>query len=436
MSTLQSESTGAVIQGTDNAIPSISKPPVEVTFETTKKSGASLDPADSRAGRVARGIAAIQAKREAHGKVPAPKAELAKIEKPVEKKPNPAPEVKAAAKAPEPKVETAPVAAPEAKPEAAAEADEPEKPDAEPDTKPDPVEVSTLRADLAAAKAELAMERSRSRKTDDTSDRDAYVSKPTDWLRNAVARQWGLKPDAPEVNAELAFFQQELTIDAIGADTLDDSRKQQRVSDRLERADRLNQLGRAASEATSRETQQRQQLVGRLSAVFDGARSEFPELDFVAQQFGTSSAEVAEQALTRWTAMAREGLIQVTGDDAKDFREALRLIDTDLKTRLGKLQRPQPQNTAPAPAPAPAQASPTGSAPGAAVAQQSTAPGPKKPASASPKTLPPQKAAAAPAVTAAPDDKTQKPSGPRVIDPDERGGHSRRVNIALERLRK
>lgn len=430
---LQSESTGAVIQGTDGALPSISKPPVEVTFATKKPSdGRPMDPDDGRSGRIAKGIERMQKAKAAAGKVPgreepAP-AKAKDPEAPPEKKPEPA---KPAAKAPE--LKPAEAAEPEQADEPAEAAPEPKAEPEKPEAKPDAVELASVRADLEAARAELALERAKGKRGKaDTADRDTYTAKPMDWLRGAVAKHFGLKPDAPEVNAELAYLQQELTIDALGADTLDDSRKQQRITDRIERDYRLNQLGRAASEATTRETQQRQRVVDHVSSVLDGVKDEFPDLAFAQHLFGASPAEVAVDI---WVEAAREGRVQVTGDDAKDLREALRLTNATIQNRLALLQRNQPSNTAPAPAPAPAQPPTTGTAPGAAAAQPSTAPGPKKPASASPRTLPTKIAAAAPAVTADPAEK-KKPEGPTVIDADDRGGFQRRLKIARDRLTK
>lgn len=433
MAGLVSEPTNEVIQGTDGALPSLSKPEIEVTFATTRPSnGMPMDPDSGRANRIAAGIRKLRESGSTAGKVPPAPLQVEKAEpgRPPEKPTDPpkpaetkAPEPKSDEPAPDPVAETP-------APEKTDPPAEPAKPPEEP--KPDPVAQASLKADLDAAHAELALTRERLSRAGGVSedDRRTYITKPLDWLRGQIAKVMGIKPEDSNTASELAYLQRELTYDAIGADTLPDERKQQRVTDRFDRSERLTELGRAASEAAEQAASNRTRLVGGVASVLgaEAVKSEFPDLAYAPDLF--NGVPAAELVLDYWAYAVQTGRAKATGDDTKDVREALRLTNDLIKQRLGKLQRPQPQITAPAPAtPAP---TPPGAAPGTAAAPESPAPG-KKPGSAPPKTLPPS-STAAPVARYASD--PEKPKGPIVVDPHDRDARKNRILEIARRNRK
>ena len=425
MSDLIAEPTGEAIQGTDQAAHSVTKPAVEVTFAVNRPGGdRPLDVEGSRAARISAGIARLQASGATAGKAAeAPAAVVVPPAAPVAKSPEAAAVDEALgvepAVVPDGEVPAEAAAEGEAAAEAPAEVTE----EAAPEAKPDPVEVAAYKAELETSNAELALARTRlehaTRGAVSDDDRAAYIERPVDSVRNLIARMLGVKPDSDEAKAELAHLQRELTIEAVGLDSLPDDRKHQRTSERFERSERLKPLARTASSETTAQVQQHQRVVSQVASVIEATRDEFPHLATAAALIGGDAA--AEGAISLWVHQVKAGRIQGTGDDAKDMREALRLSNQFYSTKLGKTQH---TNTAPPPATAPAPASATEAAPGAPAPTKSTAPG-AKPGSATPKTLSAKQAAAAPIARAAPDTKTQ-PNAPITIDPNDRGARDKR----------
>jgi hypothetical protein len=449
-----SEPTGEAVQGTDQAAHSVSKPAVEVTFAVSK-AGADGPLSDAaRAGRIAAGIAKMQAAGAATGKAATPAAkpaapakpassiatsspttspaaspalEVAKVE---EAQPADAEAVAAAAEGEESaSIEGEESATLDAAAEPAAEGAEGEQPPADPpaeeEAKPDAVEAATLKAEIAARENELALARAQLDRyqsgavSDD--ERAGWIERPIDTLRSHVARMLGVKPDAPEVTEELAHLQRELTLEAVGVSNLPDERKQQRTVERYDRAERLKQTVRQASQATTQAAQQRTQVVGFVASTLEAAKDEFPYAGLASEMDGRKPEEAA---LDLWMAAVKDGRVKIGESDAANVREALRLTNDHYKARLEKLNARQPKTTAPPPATAPAPASPTGAAPGARDQTQSRAPA-KKPASDPPKTLSAKQAAASPVVKVTP---SQKPNeGPAQIDPNDKDGRLKRI---------
>lgn len=453
MSGLISETTAEPLQGTDQALATSTKPAVEVTFEVAKPSdGRPLDPDTGRANRIAAGIRKMRELGSATGKV-----DPLKVEKVAEPGKDEPPKGEAApAKAEEQSAPPAEEAKPEerdaldAKPgggedkegaeEPAAE-DAPADPPAEEakpegaaaEAKPDPVELATLKADLAEREREMALIRAdldRARGGGPSDDeRTAWIENPIGTLRERIASVLGVKPDSKEVTEELAHLQRELTIEHFGVDNLPDERKHQRITEQTSRRWQLTQQVRTASQETAKQAQQRKQVVEHVASVVEAAKDEYPFAVLAPDVVGRSSAEAA---VDLFMSEARAGRVQVTGDDAKDMREALRLLNDHVKTRLDRLNARQPKNTAPAPATAPAASKTEEKAPGAPAPQKSTAP---KTGSATPKTLSATQAAAAP--PAKKQEPPERKNEPITIDPHDRDGREKRfLQIGRKRLLK
>lgn len=442
MSGLISDVNGEALQGSDQALDSTMKPAVEVTFAVAKPgNGAPLDADSGRASRIAAGIRRMRETGSATGKVADPLKVETAVPKEEQPSPDPAPTQAAKATPPASKQVAQPVA--EEPPESAADdqvdaaAAEPE-PQPEPaksdEPKADPVEIATLRADLTARNRDLALahaqlERAQSGHVSED-DRQAWVDNPLGEVRKFIAARIGAAEDAEDIKRELTHLQRELTIEALGLDNLPDPQKHQRTTERYERHERLKQQVRTASQATAQRAQQRTQVVGHLEAAAKAAADEFPHVadasEFYRDPFGT--------ALDLWMTEAQAGRVQVDPNDAKNVREALRLLNDHTKARLDRLTARQPKTTAPAPATAPASASKDEAAkPGAPAANKSTAP---KPGSDTPKTLSARQAAAAPPATQErPPERKQ--TEPLVVDPHDRDGRDKRfISIGRKHLQK
>lgn len=433
MSDLIAEPTGEATPGTEAGAHSLTKPAVEVTFAVNRQGEhRPLDVESARAARIQTGIARMQALGAAQGKavaaavpavVPA-KAEPARVDAPpATKSPEQAAvdEALAAnpAEAPDEVDPDAAAAAGAAAPEAEVAAD-PAKEDETPEAKADPLEVAAVRAELETSNAELAHARAQLEQHQlgavSEDERTAYIDRPVDGIRGLVARLLGVAPDSKEVAEELAHLQRELTIEAIGLDSLPDDRKHQRTSERFERAERLKPLARTASSKTAEASQKRQATVSQVASAIEATSEEFPHLATAAAVNG--SKVVADAALAFWVQEVKAGRIKVEEDDAKNMRSALELTNRFYSTKLAKRQA---TNTAPPPATAPAQASTKEAATGAPAPTKSTAPA--KTGSATPKTLSAKQAAAAPVARAAPEPKKD---GPLTIDPHDREARNRR----------
>lgn len=439
MSGIVAEASGETLEGTDQALSSSRKPAVEVTFEVSKPGdGRPLDPDSGRASRIAAGIRKMRELGSTTGKVDPLKVETAKpAEAKPEEKPADPPKVEdpaAEQPADEGKEDAAPAAeaAPEVEPEATEDPPAEEaKPEDEPESKLDPVELATLKADLAERERELSLlradlDRSRSGGPSDD-DRNAWIENPIGTLRERVASYLGVKPDAKEVSDELAHLQRELTIEALGADSLADERKHQRITEQTSRRWQLTQQVRTASQETSKQAQQRKQFVEQVASVAEAVSEDFPFLSLVPEMYPGQS--IAEAADTLWTAEASAGRIKPAASYEANLREALRLLNDHVKTKLDRVTARQPKNTAPAPATAPAQASAKEAAPGAPAAKKSTAP---VKGSATPKTLSATQAAAAPiAKKEAPPER--KPAGPITVDPHDRDGREARLKAIIQK---
>lgn len=445
MSGLVTESSGETLEGTDQALSTSRKPAVEVTFEVAKPGdGRALRADDAKNNRIAIGIRKM---RERDGRTsPAPDPLKVEPMKPAEKADPPKPEAKPAAAKPAlpPKVEAPkPVepakveAEPEVEPIAEPDAEEPPTEEAKPteqpanENKPDPVELASLRTTLSEREREMAtlradLERARGGGPSDD-ERNAYIENPLAELKGFIAARLGYKPDAKELAEEVAHLQRELTIEALGPDSLPDERKHQRITEQTSRRWQLTQQVRTASQETAKQAQQRKQVVEHIGAIGKEAADAFPHLSDASEFF----ADPYQTALDLWMHEVKAGRVQVTGDDGKDVREALRLLNDHVKTKLDRVKARQPKDTAPAPATAPAQASTKEAAPGAPAPQPSTAP---VKGSASPKTLSATQAAAAPVVKTREAPPERKPAGPITIDPHDRDGRERRLRDHAQRL--
>jgi hypothetical protein len=295
-------------------------------------------------------------------------------------------------------------------------------PDAE--AKPDPVELATLKAERDQTAAELALARARMAQLEGAvaseDEQRAYIDDPVSSLRGDIARRLGVKPDHKEVDRELAYLQRELTIAQLGDESLPDDRKSQRTSERWERSERLKQTVRTASQETTQQRAQHEQVVGFVASTYEAAKAEFPHLALAAEL----GRNPAEDALVLWTAAVKAGRTQPRGD-VEDVKEALRLTNDFYKAKASRLSR---HLTAPAPATAPEKASTQEAAPGAP--KQTTSTAPAKAGSAPPKTLSAKQAAAAPAAKGAP---APQPNQPVVVDPRDRDAHRARVRAIAER---
>lgn len=318
-----------------------------------------------------------------------------------------------------------PPAEPEAKPDDAPKEDAPPE-EPKDDAKPDAAALAVHAAELEAAKNEAALLRAQLQRTDPVTedDRLAYVDKPIDALRAFIAARLGVKPDAKDVDGELAFLRQELTIDAIGADTLGDDRKLQRSQEHTDRRWRLGQQLQAASKETSRARDERNAIVRVVSTVIDATRADHPYLA-LADLDGHNPADVA---LDLWVTAVQQGRVKVLPDDAANAREATRLANDFYRHRADRIAKIRPADTSPAPATAPTKASAPAVATGAPKQAPSKAPAPKA-GSATPTTLSARQAAAAPSAKAA---STAQPR--EIVDPHDPAKRAAKLAAAAARL--
>lgn len=414
------ESTGATLVGQDTT-GHVGKPVVEVSFATSRpQNGGPMggeEGLDTRETRIATGIAALQKARASHGKVPtpAPTPEPAKAPEP----PPPEPD--------EPAVDPLEVtpAGDEAEtlePEKAAEKPADEKPAPEPEKKPEP---ATSAIELEQLRSELALERAKSerfalaRVTDE--QREEWLASPTKAVRALIAERLGVAPDSPEMKAELAHIQRELTLDSLGDSGLNEQQRQQRSIDHLARRERLAPTVRAASETASKSTELRKQTVALVGRAYETVKTDFPFADLATDIDGISPAEAA---LDLWLAEVKAGRITPDKDDAVNVREAFKLADTRYRTKLATITKRQ--STAPNPPSSSTDAAPKGAAPGAPAAKTTAPPKGRE----TPTTLSATKAAAAPpAKTSTPPPTADVEADPR--DPDA----TRKARIAIWKKR-
>lgn len=405
MSELGSTSVPGAIVGTDAAIAtSFASPIVEVVMGSDAEARtAAPAPRASTADKLA-AIMARGAKAESPAPTDAPPAEEVPADVPAEDAP----------------ADGEPAAPSDATADATSE-DKPAEGDAKPEDKPDAAAAAVAAAELEAARAEAALLRQRIESIGSVSDDDriSYVDKPIDALRSFIAARLGTKPDAKEVADELAFLRQELTIDAIGADTLADDRKLQRSQEHTDRRWRLGQQLQAASKETARAAEQRSGAIRLVSSVYDAAKADYPYLP-IATIDGLDPAQVG---LDLWVTAVRDGRIKPAADDAANAREALRLANSYYQHRADRITKIRPVDTSPAPAQAPTPASAPAGQPGQLKQTPSKAPAK---AASSPPTLSARQAATPPSA------KAPSTGAPRVIvDPHDPANRAARIAAVI-----
>lgn len=392
---VQNETNGP--QGAD----AITKPTVEVVFDTVRPANGMPANPNADAGissRVARGIAALQKAGGGVGKVPPAAAEPAAAQAGAEKAPKGLevsvvdPEKEAAG------AENGADAADPAEKEAVpAEIDAAKATEAA--GNPD---LEQIRSDLALAQARI--EALTSGDLDDDS-RMGWIEKPVDWIRAEVAKRMGAKPDSDAVDKALSHFQWELTLDRMGVakEALPKDIQDRNNGEHAERRKALAKVASDAQGAAKAQTEGRAAVHKLVDDQLAASAAKFPHAAAGADlKLGGVSA--AEAAIFLWGEAVKRGEVKNTGDDAKDIPEAIRLYDKFCKTRLGtKLQL---QNATPPPAITPA-------------ASKEAATGAKKTAT----TVSQRQAASAPTAKTV----TKEPEGPEVIDASDLSGRTRRM---------
>ena len=398
MSGVESEVTGNTVQLVDAAA-SYTKAPVEVVFDVVREpdgvpQGSELE------SRLARGIAALQKAGGGVGKVP-PSAP-AKAEGPVldGKKDSggvESVEVDADGTPIEP-----PAADPGAETPPEAEAT-PEKSDP-PAEAPETVQIQT---DLALARAQI----------DDLAigglpdeERTAWIEKPVDWIRGAVAQRMGVATDDPAVAKALAHFQWELTLDGIPVESLPKELRDRNTTEHAGRRKELAEIVRGAQEKATTARAGREADRALISKAFDAAPDKYPYAAIAAEaRLGGLAA--GDAAVLLWKQALDAGTVKNLGDPEKNAAEALRIYNEFSKTRLGKYVPAKNATPSPAKTPAASQGATNGS----------------KTAPKTPPTITSKQAASAPAAKKV----TEAPKGPEVIDASDKDARARRLaNIA------
>lgn len=412
MSGLDVTVTQAEMNNTDGP-QAIAKPTVEVVFDVQRPGqGAPLGPdeEDGRAGRIARGLAAMQRAGHTVGKVPAAAAK-APEEPTGEKKSDGGMEVTVVDPS-KPDEGGSEVIDRSEKPAEGAEVD-PEKP-AEAEKKEEPVvapEVAKYREDLAVAQARI-----------DTllaggvsdENRGGWIEKPVDYMRGLVARDLGVAPDSVEAAEALALIQWELTLDGVPVENLPKELLERNNTEQAKRREKLAGTARTATEAAKTQVQSRAAVHKLVSDRLAASADKFPHAA-IGADLNLGGVSAAEAAIYLWGEAVKRGEVKNTGNDDIDIPEALRLYNEFSKTRLGnKLQL---QNATPSPASAPA-------------ASKEAATGASKKTAT---TVSQKQAASAPAAKQV----TNVPAGPEVIDASDSDARARRVSqIASKHLAK
>ncbi len=371
----------------------ITRQTVEVVFDTAKPAnGAPANPNTDAgiSGRIARGVAALQAAGGGVGKVPSAASEAAGT---------PAEPAKAA-KGLEVEVEGAEKAADGAE-KAPVEADPAADP-AEIDAAASlPPEVAQIQADLALARAQID-----TLSAGDLPDeeRTAWIDKPVDWIRGLVAQRLGVAADDPKVAQALGHFQWELTLDSLGVENLPKDLKERNDTEHAQRRKALAETARVAQGAakTAREGREAdRQFIGK---AFDAAPDKYPHAA-IGAEVRLGGMNGGDAAVYLWKQALEAGTIKNAGSPEANAHEALRLYNEFCKTKLGKYPA---KNATPSPASTPA-------------ASKEAATGARKAT-----TVTSKQAASAPAAktTVAP---AAAPTGPRVIDVSDMQGRNRRI---------
>lgn len=410
MSGLDVTVTQADMNNTDGP-QAVMKPTVEVVFDVQRPGdGGPLDPDEDagRGARIARGLAAMQKAGIPVGKAPAA-ASKPPEEPSGEKKSDGGMEVTVV------DPEKGDAGASEVIDRSEKPADGAEKPadevtEAEKKEEPAvPPEVAKIREDLALAQARIDLLASGSIPDE---ERTAWIEKPVDWMRGALAKHMGVKPDSEAVTKALAHFQWELTVDSLGVENLPKDLRERNDTEHAKRRGELAEVTRSAQQAakTAQEGRESDRLF--IGKAYDAAPDKYP--------YAAAGAELmlggmhgADAAVLLWTKAKEAGTIKDAGNAEANANEALRLYNEFCKTRLGtKLQL---QNATPSPASTPA-------------ASKEAATGAKKATTVSQK-----QAASAPAAKQV----TPAPTGPEVIDASDPDSRTRRVKaIASKHLAK
>ena len=410
MSGLDVTVTQADMNNTDGP-QAIAKPTVEVVFDVQRPGqGAPLGPdeEDGRAGRIARGIAAMQRAGHTTAKVPA--AVVKPPEEPTgEKKSDGGMEVTVVdhAKGDDGVSEVIdrsekPAEGAEVDPAKAAEVEKKEEPAVAP-------EVAKYREDLAVAQARIDTLLAGG-VTDE--NRGGWLEKPVDYLRGMVARDLGVAPDSQEATDALAHLQWELTLDGVPVENLPKELRERNDTEHAKRREKLAGTARTATEAAKTQVQSRAAVHKLVADRLAASADKYPHAA-IGADLNLGGVPAAEAAIYLWVEAVRRGEVKDTGNDDIDIPEALRLYNEFSKTRLGtKLQL---QNATPSPASTPA-------------ASKEAATGATKKTAT---TVSQKQAASAPAAKQV----TSVPAGPEVIDASDPDSRTRRVaQIASKHL--
>lgn len=388
--------------GPQGAAP-ITRQTVEVVFDTAKPAnGAPANPNTDAGigGRIARGVAALQAAGGGVGKVPSAASEKAA------EAAKPAKGLEVAVEGADSGADGAETPAEDAD-QAAADAAKAEIDKAAAGGTASAPEMEQLQANYALAQARID---ALSAGDLDDNARTGWIEKPVDWIRSEMARRMGVAADSEAVDQALGHFQWELTLDRMGVakEALPKDIQERNNTEHAERRKALAKAAGDAGQAAKSHGEGRAAVHKLVSDQLAAAADKFPHA-VAGAELNIGGVPAAQAAIYLWQEAVKRGEVKNTGDDAKDIPEALRLYDKFCKTRLGtKLQL---QNATPSPASTPA-------------ASKEAATGAKKSPTVSSK-----QAASAPTAKTV----TAAPSGPKVIDVSDMQGRSRRLREVAQK---
>lgn len=271
-----------------------------------------------------------------------------------------------------------------------------------------PFEIEEMRGQLA--EAHRALDELRGNTT--RSNFAAYFDDPAGFVRSRVAEALGVAADDPVLGEEWRSLLSELTLDGLNVQDLPQEQQAQFRADRFDRQIKLDKHRRQAEQRAQQTSTQEARAQNLIQSVIATSQDQFKTLPLAEARHGRPAWVLTRDRLIQ---AIRNGEIEnwQAKSSADLYTEAIRLLDSETQ-QWAKQLGPRIAHLVSAPAPASPGAQPA-QAPKTADQSQGAAPR-NGTNTAKPRTLPSQRAGAAPARPGVP----QRDTKPLSTNPEER----------------